>query len=74
MGYSIPSDRYFNNRKHFRKMKEYGMDVCPVDANGAYVPEDKWDPTNPEETQESLNDRFDLASEGDYGMEEEEND
>lgn len=67
----VKSDKYFNDRDEFDMYQEMGMDVIPVDLNGAYVPEKKYDPQNLKRAQQTIQKRFGLEEvEKEVGSEE----
>ena len=53
-------DKYMANKSKFDRMKQYGIEICTVDCNGAYVPMEKNDASNLTETEDNIRDRFAL--------------
>lgn len=57
----VNSDKYFNNQDEFADLEAMGFDVCPIDKDGGFVPKDKNDADNLEESQETIRRRFHLG-------------
>ncbi len=60
----VKTEKYMANRDHYDEMDKMGFEVYPVDLNDAYVAVDKHAAKNLEETEENLQERFNLNKGG----------
>ena len=65
------ADDYGLQQNHFKKMKEFGMEVNPVDMNGGFVAWNKLASDNLEKTRKNILERFEIegcedADDSDY--------
>jgi hypothetical protein len=53
-------DHFLNDPEHVKEIEESGCKVVPVDVNRSFVPTDKYDENNLNETEENIRNRFGL--------------